>query len=564
MKSRRGLSSVVGAVFAIIALSTVIGYITYSMDVLNNYNQSVLIRTQQMIDIANEKSQVTSVSYVNNKFSIIVNNTGSLPINFTKIWITNKTAACTTYSCNINYVPNQVVVPGKGITLGQNMTGTLNTGKPYHIKLVTSRGNTNEFDVNSVGSAPVNIQFYALPSNVTNGYTTGLVMIVKNNGSGTLTNIVPSQPLAGAGVANYVLSANPIPPSYNILPPGSTAVFNWNATMTGNAGDFRTFTASLQNGFAGNTARTTVHVGTVSSFSNSPLNIQLLALPVTVPSGFKSELVMVVTNNMSGTLTSIAPTNLPNATYSGSGTATCVASSVSPTSYKNVAPGSTVVFQWDITATGAGGDTCTYTITTPLQGGYSQTLTASMTITVVTLSGTTYAQNSGVVSETYTTFRWTQGGSWNNHWSFPSGTTTDFSMTITNNNQTGGGYKLWLSKKTQIYLLQTALPANSKIVVTPYFLVNSVGLAAGQGCSSPYPCLNSYTDYSTGVNNLGGQATVYFGASAASGSTQQTTSNMLPGTYFGFVLVYGKYAINSGDVGSSYAQAIPFMAVVMS
>ncbi|TLY06835.1 MAG: hypothetical protein E6K83_07645, partial [Thaumarchaeota archaeon] len=191
MKSRRGLSSVVGAVFAIIALSTVIGYITYSMDVLNNYNQSVLIRTQQMIDIANEKSQVTSVSYVNNKFSIIVNNTGSLPINFTKIWITNKTAACTTYSCNINYVPNIVVVPVKGITLGQSMPGTIDKTKPYHIKLVTSRGNTNEFDVNSVGSAPVNIQFYALPSNVTNGYTTGLVMIVKNNGSGTLTNIVP-------------------------------------------------------------------------------------------------------------------------------------------------------------------------------------------------------------------------------------------------------------------------------------------------------------------------------------------------------------------------------------
>src|SRR3989475_3190047 len=329
MKGRRGISSVVGAVFAIIALSTVIGYITYSMNVLTDYNQSVLIRTQQMTDIANEKFQVSSVSYVNNKFSIIVNNTGSLPINFTKIWITNKTSSsCTSPSCIINYVPNQVVVPGKGITLGQNMTGTLNTGKPYHIKLVTSRGNTNEFDVNSVGSAPVNIQFYALPSNVTNGYTTGLVMIVKNNGSGTLTNIVPSQPLAGAGVANYVLSANPIPPSYNILPPGSTAVFNWNATMTGNAGDFRTFTASLQNGFAGNTARTTVHVGTVSSFSNSPLNIQLLALPVTVPSGFKSELVMVVTNNMSGTITDIAPNALPTTspglTYSGSGTASCV------------------------------------------------------------------------------------------------------------------------------------------------------------------------------------------------------------------------------------------------
>src|SRR2546428_2430504 len=563
MKSRRGISSVVGTVFAVIALSSTIGYITYSMNTLDYYNQAVLSRTQLALDNINEKFTVNSVTFAGNKLNITVANTGTLPINFTKLWITNSTATNPIWAKS--YVPvHNLVAPGNVTTnIGQGVNTWLNTNYPYKVKLVTSRGNINQFNVYPTNTAPVNIQFYALPSNVTNGYTTQLVMVVKNNGSDTLTNIIPAPPSVGVGAANYVLSANPIPKSYNTLPPGSTAVFNWNATMTGNAGDSRSFTASLQNGFTGNTASTTVHVGTVSSVSSGPLNIQLLALPVTVPAGFKSELVMVVTNNMSGTLTNIAPTNLPTPTYTGSGTTSCVPSSVSPTSYKNVAPGSTVVFQWDITATGAGADTCKFTIATPLQGGYSQTLTATMTITVVTLSGTTYAQNSGVVSETYTTFRWTQGSQWNNHWSFPSGTTTDFSMTITNNNQTGGGYKLWFSKNTQVYLLQTLLPANGKIIATPYFLANSVGLAAGQGCSSPYPCLNSYTDYSTGVNNLGGQATLYFGASAAGGGTQQTTSNMLPGTYFGFVLVYGKYAINSGDIGCSYAQAIPFMAVLI-
>jgi len=104
MKSRRGISSVVGAVFAIIALSTVIGYITYSMNVLDNYNQSILIKTQQIADIANEKFQVSSVTLDGKKLNITVTNTGSLPVSFTKIWIINKTlSTCTTYSCNINY-----------------------------------------------------------------------------------------------------------------------------------------------------------------------------------------------------------------------------------------------------------------------------------------------------------------------------------------------------------------------------------------------------------------------------------------------------------------------------
>ncbi len=109
MKSRRGISSVVGAVFAIIALFSVIGYITYSMSVLDNYNQSVLIKTQQMADVANEKFTVPSVTVVNNKLNITVVNTGSLPVNFTKVWITDKSV--TAYPLWVkSYVPNTCYV----------------------------------------------------------------------------------------------------------------------------------------------------------------------------------------------------------------------------------------------------------------------------------------------------------------------------------------------------------------------------------------------------------------------------------------------------------------------
>ena len=564
MKSRRGISSVVGAVFAIIALGTTVGYITYSMTTLDNYNQTVLAKNQQLTDIGNEKFQLSSVTFVNNKLNITILNTGNLPINITKMWIYNQTTSCSTPSCNINYIPGKVVSPGFTLTnLGQSpLGGPLDITKPYNVKLVTSRGNMIQFNVNSVSSAPINIQFYALPSNVPSGYTTELVMVVKNNGTGTLSDIVPTlSNSTGSGTATFVSSVGPTPASYNTLPPGSTAIFKWDITLTGTVGKFRTFTASLNNGFAGNTASTTITVGTQSSVGSGPLNIQLLALPVTVPSGFKSELVMIVTNNMSGTLPSITPTALPTPTYTGSGTASCVASAVSPTSYTNVAPGSTVVFRWDVTATGVGADTCTYTVTTPLQGGYSQTVSATMTITVVSLSSTGYAQNSGVVSQTYTTFFWTQGGSWHNHWSFPSATTTDFSMIITNNNQTGGGYKLWLSKNTQFFIIATTLPANAKLVPTAFFIVKPM---PANPATPPSLAGLGYTDNFIGIDNGGGQATLYFGADSAGSTTQQSTANMLPGTYFGFILVYGKYAVNAGDVGSSYAQAIPFMAIVMS
>src|SRR5260370_24244639 len=189
MRTRRGLSSVVGTVFAIIALSTTIAYVSYSMNILDKYNQTVLGTNQQSLDTSKEKFQVNSAAIVNNKFNITVINTGSLPINFTKIWVQNTTANDWISS----YAPKTKVVTPGGIlyNIGQNIPLNALSTNSYHIKLVTFRGNTQEFNVNSVGSAPLNIQFYTFPSAVPSGFTTELVMIVTNNQSSTLTNLSP-------------------------------------------------------------------------------------------------------------------------------------------------------------------------------------------------------------------------------------------------------------------------------------------------------------------------------------------------------------------------------------
>jgi hypothetical protein len=442
MKSRRALSSVVGTVFSIIALTTTFGYISYSMNTLNQYNNAILTQNQQLSNVASEKFSVGSVLVNNNKLNVTLVNTGNLPINFTKIWIQNMTAT--------NWIqgytptpPNDFVAPGAVLkNLGQNIPIYINPANSYNVKLVTSRGNSQAFTVNSAKAVP--------------------------------------------------------------------------------------------------------------------LNIQLMFLPDTVASGFKTKLVMIVTNNSTGTLTNLTPSTLPSPTYTGSGTTVCTASTISPSSYNTLAPGSTAIFTWDVAVSGYGMDTCTYTINQPLQNGYLQTVRATATVTVVQLSDSNYAQNAGIVSDTYASFHWTQGGSWSTDWSFPSNTITDYYISIANNNQTAGGYKLWLSKNTQLYLLQTLLPPNNKIYATPYYLVNSMP------ANPPTPpTLSAYSDYSLGIPNQGGTATLYFGAGSPGGSTQQSTSNLQAGTYFGFVLVYGKFAINSNSTGSGmYAQAIPFIAIV--
>ncbi len=446
MRTRRGLSTVIGAVFAIIALTSTVTYVSYSMGILNNYNNSVLVKNQQLSDINKESFKISSVTVPNNKLNITIVNTGSLPINFTKIWVQNTT---TTDWVN-SYTPtNNFVAPGGILTnVGQKISLNVNSANSYNVKLVTSRGNSQQFNINSVGV--------------------------------------------------------------------------------------------------------------------QPLNIQLLAFPTTVPSGFKSELVMIVLNNSTNTLINISPNN-PTITINNvnNDSPTCTASTVTPTQYATLSPGTTAIFTWDITVTGSGGDSCTASFTTPLKGGYSQTVTSpAIKPTAVSLSSTTYSQNSGVITNDYTSFKWTQGSSWKVDWSIPaSGTNNDFQTTMSNNNQTAGGYYLWLSKQTQIVFVPTFYNGNSVHPPSAFFIVQSVGLSNGQGCSSPYPCIVAYSDYSQSIANQGGISTLYFGANSAGGTTQ--TGQLAAGNYYGFIMIYGKFCKQSSDNNcGNYAQTIPFYAIM--
>ena len=270
MKSRKGLSSIVGTVFAIIALSTTVGYITYSMNVLDKYNQSILVTNANALDRNKEQIQVTRVTIDNNKFNITASNTGNLPVHLTRFWVTNTTDVNKVFRYNIDYNLN----PDQSqIKIGQSLPIYAKTDQAYDLKLITDRGNVNEFTVNSAGTAPLNIQLLALPATVPSDFTTELVMIVTNNQSSVLTNLVPqiskwtSNPLPST--ATCTPSAVASPSSVSTLSPGGTAVFKWDLKMTGTDGKICTYVASLQNGFPGNTASATATINAITATSSN-------------------------------------------------------------------------------------------------------------------------------------------------------------------------------------------------------------------------------------------------------------------------------------------------------
>lgn len=273
MKSRRGLSTVVGMVFSIIALTSTVAYVSYSMNTLSNYNQAVLVTNQQSTNIGKEKFQISNVGIVLNRFNITVTNTGSLPINFTKMWVQNTTATDWVHS----YVPlNNFVAPGGSLkNIGQNIPVSALSSKSYNIKLVTSRGNSYQFSVNSANQSPLILQLIAAPNSVPTGFQTTILLGVTNNmsNSGILTAVKPNTLIVTSqGVASSSCSL-PNPSSYTTIQNGATVFFQWYCTITGTVGSSATFNATLQNGFNHNYAISTVTLGNVQFSEQSGVSI---------------------------------------------------------------------------------------------------------------------------------------------------------------------------------------------------------------------------------------------------------------------------------------------------
>jgi hypothetical protein len=259
MKSRRGLSSVVGMVFAIIAIVTTVGYVTFSLNVLDSFNQSVLAKNQMMIDAGKEKFDIYSVQITNGKFNVAISNTGNLPINITRMWVQNTTTNVVDWTNSYN-CHNCIVSPGSILkNIGQSMPVGANPIYSYNLKLTTSRGNSMQFSMGSPGTKPIFLQLQIIPNSVSSYNNATLLLVATNNltSSNLLTNITPNTPVCSTtGGATFTLKSLP-PPQYPYLGNGGTVMFKWVYNAVGANNTRIACTASLQNGLASNTASDT-------------------------------------------------------------------------------------------------------------------------------------------------------------------------------------------------------------------------------------------------------------------------------------------------------------------
>lgn len=265
--NRRGISTVVGAVFFIIIFTTAVSFVTYDMNLLNNFTNAFVTKSQADADANHEDFSITKVTVDKNKFNITVQNSGNIPININRLWVQNKSDI--TWGTS-KYDINQVIYPGNSLAkIGQSLPLYAKSTQGYDLKLVTTRGNTKEFFVNSASQAPVYLQLFALPNSGPNYFNTTLLLGVTNNmtNGGTLSNIQANMVVKNVtGFGKTTLISGPTPTIYPLLSNGDVTFFKWDYKINGTNGYKVNFQVSLQNGYLYNNASQNVAINTASIF----------------------------------------------------------------------------------------------------------------------------------------------------------------------------------------------------------------------------------------------------------------------------------------------------------
>jgi len=249
MTSHRGLSSVVGTVFLIAVVMGSLSYVTYSLDMLGNFSESLIVEESRQNNKQNESFEITSVDVTDSKLNTVIKNTGEIPLQITNLYIDEQDVDDVVQKITID----KTIAPGSSFDLlTEGIDVDIDPTKGYNLKMSTSRGNAESFFVNSGSVEPLLFNLNAIPKTVSTTFAATLLFTVANNMSNNnhLYNLTPQiEVKSDNGLALVEYISGPTPPSYPNLAPGDSATFEYSYTVAGDEGDFVEFGLSLVNGY---------------------------------------------------------------------------------------------------------------------------------------------------------------------------------------------------------------------------------------------------------------------------------------------------------------------------
>ena len=191
MSKHRGLSAVVGTVFLVTIVIASLSYVTYSMNLMGDFSESLIVSESREKDKQDEAFQVESVEIVSGQLDGVISNIGEVPLDIKSIWIEEVDSPETTTRFDIT---NGTVAPGNTIGLDSLIDYYAVDTTGYKIKIISSRGGVQTSYINSVGDSALYLTSNLYPPVVSTAFDTNIVMTVVNNSTNNapILNLTPT------------------------------------------------------------------------------------------------------------------------------------------------------------------------------------------------------------------------------------------------------------------------------------------------------------------------------------------------------------------------------------
>lgn len=257
-KGRRGLSTVIGAVFMVLITIGALNVVLWTMQQQNRVTQSIIERSSSELNRLNENVEISNVRIDGKKLNMTVTNTGGAAATLKAIYIVNETS-----KEQFRYDLNLVIDGRKSQpNVGQSIPLSIKDSAKYSVRLVTESGNTVATTLAPVSSVALPMALYVIPPTFTPGENVTVLYTVTNNMTDSqltgpidlkLRYTVDCSPL-GTETCNVIKHVQP-PSNVTTIAKGSTALFKWVFEVQIPDENYIHFNASLANAKQGNYVR---------------------------------------------------------------------------------------------------------------------------------------------------------------------------------------------------------------------------------------------------------------------------------------------------------------------
>ncbi len=257
-KGRRGLSTVIGAVFMVLITIGALNVVLWTMQQQNRVTQSIIERSSSELNRLNENVEISNVRVDGKKLNMTVTNTGGAAATLKAIYIVNETS-----KEQFRYDLNMVIDGRKSQpNVGQGIPLSIKDNVKYSVRLVTESGNTVSTTLAPLSSVALPMALYVIPPTFTPGENVTVLYTVTNNMTDSqltgpidlkLRYTVDCSPL-GTETCNVIKHVQP-PSNVTTIAKGSTALFKWVFEVQIPDENYIHFNASLANAKQGNYVR---------------------------------------------------------------------------------------------------------------------------------------------------------------------------------------------------------------------------------------------------------------------------------------------------------------------